>query len=330
MKHSDFVDAADMQVQPSVPSPVRRAFDDPYVTADGARRAVVELTRPATLWFNTGTLCNIACRNCYIESTPTNDRLVYISADEVSDYLRQLRERGWNVREIGFTGGEPFMNPEIIEMLSRSLSEGYSVLALSNAMRPMMRPRVQDGLTAIHAEWPGKLRIRVSLDHYSERLHDAERGRGSFAATIRGMDWLRDRGIEMAAAGRTIWSESEDQCRAGFARLFRERGYAIDAYDPVSTVLFPEIDPDARVPEITEDCWNILNVRPQDMMCASSRMVVKRKGSSQPTVVACTLLPYDPRFDLGPRLEDAETPVRLNHPNCAQFCVLGGASCSRV
>jgi MoaA/NifB/PqqE/SkfB family radical SAM enzyme len=48
-----------------------------------------------TLWFNTGTLCNITCRNCYIESSPSNDRLVYITAREVEDYLDQLDARGW-------------------------------------------------------------------------------------------------------------------------------------------------------------------------------------------------------------------------------------------
>ena len=63
-------------------------------------------------------------------------------------------------------------------------------------------------------------------------------------------------------------------------------------------------------------------------MCASSRMVVKRKGSDAPTVLACTLLPYDARFDLGATLAEAETDVSLNHPHCAKFCVLGGASCS--
>ncbi|HBV56548.1 MAG TPA: radical SAM protein, partial [Rhodobacteraceae bacterium] len=58
------------------------------------------------------------------------------------------------------------------------------------------------------------------------------------------------------------------------------------------------------------------------------RMVVKRKGASAPSVVACTLLPYDLQFDLGETLAEAERPVALNHPHCAKFCVLGGASCS--
>jgi len=63
-------------------------------------------------------------------------------------------------------------------------------------------------------------------------------------------------------------------------------------------------------------------------MCATSRMVVKRKGAERPAVVACTLLPYDPQFELGATLGEALRPVALNHPHCARFCVLGGASCT--
>jgi len=63
-------------------------------------------------------------------------------------------------------------------------------------------------------------------------------------------------------------------------------------------------------------------------MCATSRMVVKRKGEPAATVVPCTLLPYDERFDLGETLAQAAADVPLNHPHCARFCVLGGGSCS--
>ena len=63
-------------------------------------------------------------------------------------------------------------------------------------------------------------------------------------------------------------------------------------------------------------------------MCASSRMVIKRKGADRPTVVSCTLLPYDGAFEMGASLAEAAQPVKLNHRYCARFCVLGGASCS--
>lgn len=303
-------------------------FQSKQTTADGQERASVSLRNPETLWFNTGTLCNITCANCYIESSPTNDALVYMTADEVSDFLDQLEDRNWGVREIAFTGGEPFMNPDMIEMADRSLSRGYDVLILTNAMSPMMRPRVQEGLKALHDAYGTKLTLRISVDHYCADLHDEERGKGAFAKTVRGMEWLRDQGISMAIAGRTVWGETDEISRAGYAAFFERYGFDIDANDPSMTVLFPEMDVMAEVPEITDACWGILNKSPNDVMCASSRMVMKRKGAAAPTVAACTLLPYESDFDLGPDLKSAEQDVHLNHPHCSKFCVLGGASCS--
>jgi hypothetical protein len=125
-----------------------------------------------------------------------------------------------------------------------------------------------------------------------------------------------------------VWKESEEKLREGYQRLFRELGLVLDARDPASLVLFPEMDARLDVPEITTACWDILGVHPDAMMCSSSRMIVKRKGAPRPAVVACTLLPYDPQFELGPQLVDAAGAVKLNHPHCARFCVLGGGSCS--
>ena len=303
-------------------------FVDPKMTADGSARATVALTKPETLWFNTGTLCNITCANCYIESSPDNDALVYMTADEVSGYLDQLADRKWGVREIGFTGGEPFMNPEMVEMARRCLERGYEVLILTNAMRPMMRPKVRQGLMALRAGYGDRLTLRISLDHWRPAMHDQERGAGTWERTLEGMRWLRDNGFRMAVAARTLWGEPEAEARAGFARLFADEGLAIDAMNPGETVLFPEMDMGAEVPEITTACWGILNKRPDSVMCASSRMVVKRRGARTPAVLACTLLPYDPQFELGETLAEAERAVALNHPHCAKFCVLGGASCS--
>ncbi|MDC0737166.1 radical SAM protein [Cognatishimia sp. SS12] len=303
-------------------------FQDPYVTAKGETRAHVALSDPQTLWFNTGTLCNIECENCYILSSPTNDALVYLTADEVSDYLDQLEERNWGVREIAFTGGEPFMNPDMVEMTKRALDRGYEVLILTNAMMPMQRKRVKEGLLSLKERYVDKLTFRISVDHWSEELHDKERGKGSFARTITGMAWLRDNGFNMAVAGRTVWGESEADARIGYANFYQKHHFDIDAQNPGITVLFPEMDEKVEVPEITTACWGILDKSPTQVMCSNSRMVVKHKGADTPSVIACTLLPYEPEFDMGPRLEDAEKPVHLNHPHCAKFCVLGGASCS--
>jgi hypothetical protein len=303
-------------------------FQDPDLTAKGEHRASVPLMKLTTLWFNTGTLCNIECANCYIESSPTNDRLVYLTKADVEGYLNQIRDQGLPTQEIGLTGGEPFMNPDMVDMARLSLERGFEVLILTNAMRPMMRKHMQKGLLALQQEFGHKLTLRVSLDHFDKQYHDEERGVGSYDLTIKGMEWLRDNGFSMAIAGRSLWGHDEAEQRQGYATLFAKHGFDIDATNPVQTVVFPEMDEQAEVPEITTACWGILNKSPRDVMCASSRMVVRRRGATTPTVLACTLLPYDPQFELGDTLEQAAQPVKLNHPHCAKFCVLGGASCS--
>lgn len=314
---------------PAVTKPLDpKKFRDPNLTAKGEPRAYVALESLKTLWFNTGTLCNIACTHCYIESDPTNDRLAFLGLDDVRKFLDEIKVTRLPTAEIGFTGGEPFMNPEIIPMLALALTRGFSVLVLTNAMRPMMRPRVQKGLTALDERFGDRLTVRVSLDHHGRVFHDMERGAGSYDETIRGLKWLASNRFRIAMAGRTCWGEAEAEARAGYQALFERLRLALDASDPAHLVLFPEMDAHRDVAEISEGCWSTLNKSPDSVMCATSRMVVKRKGATRAAVVSCTLLPYDTEFELGSTLAEASRAVALNHPFCAQFCVLGGASCS--
>jgi Radical SAM superfamily/4Fe-4S single cluster domain len=303
-------------------------FQDPDTTAKGEPRASVAFKQFETLWFNTGTLCNITCVNCYIESSPTNDRLVYLNRADIIPFLDELVELEPEPIEIGFTGGEPFLNPDIIGLLEEALQRGHRVLLLTNAMRPMMRPRVQSGLANLIERYRAQLTIRVSLDHWSAALHDLERGTGSFEETCLGLDWLAAQGAQITIAGRTMWNETDDVSHAGFAQLVTGHDWPIDLNHPLSLILFPEMDSKVDVPEITPSCWSILKVDPNALMCATSRMVVKRKGASAPVVLPCTLLPYDMRFEMGQTLVAAQGGVKLNHPHCAKFCVLGGGSCS--
>jgi pyruvate-formate lyase-activating enzyme len=304
-----------------------RKFRDPRVTAKGEPRAHVRLQALATLWINTGTLCNLTCRHCYIESSPTNDRLAYITAAEVAAYLDEIRRDDLPTRTIGFTGGEPFMNPDLIAMLSDALDRGFDVLVLTNAMRPMAKRKAE--LLALHERFGARLTLRVSVDHYGQAVHEEERGQRSWQPTLDGLEWLTRHGFRIDIATRRLSGESEAAMRAGFAQLFAAHRIPIDANDPVRLMVFPEMDARLDVPEITEACWGILHKSPADVMCASSRMVVKRRGAAAPAVLACTLLPYDSAFELGATLREASGDVPLNHPHCAKFCVLGGAACSR-
>lgn len=316
---------------PAAASPPRplepQKFRDPEVTADGERRAGVAFRALRTLWFNTGTLCNIACEHCYIDSSPRNDRLSYLTLAEVRAYLDEIRRNRLPTEEIGFTGGEPFMNPDLLPMLEECLSRGFRVLVLTNAMRPMQRLKAP--LLDVQRRLGRRLAIRVSLDHYARALHEEERGASTWQPTIEGLRWLASNGFRVSVAGRMLWGESEVAMRQGYAQLFADLGIAIDAGDREQLFLFPEMDRGADISEIEAGWWaEGLRLGLEEPMCASSRMVVKRKGAAAPSVVACTLLPYDEAFELGGSLAQSAATVPLNHPHCAQFCILGGASCS--
>ncbi len=300
-------------------------FSDPFRTAQGEARAVVPLHALETLWFNTGTLCNITCVHCYIESSPRNDRLAYISLAEVKAYLDEIERERLGTKLIGFTGGEPFMNKEIVAILQETLSRGFEVLVLTNAMRPMQRHKAQ--LLELKARYGRALRIRVSLDDPRPEIHDAERGAGACDKTLAGLVWLTSNGFAVEVAGRGFAGEPEPLLRERFQALFDRVGVQLDADNPTALVIFPEMDMAADPPEITTACWDILHKDPRDVMCASARMVVKRKHAEAPAVLACTLLPYDAQFELGATLRESMGAVALNHKYCASFCVLGGASC---
>ncbi len=300
-------------------------FQNPDITAKGEERAVVALTHLHTLWFNTGTLCNITCTNCYIESSPLNDRLSYLTIDDVVPYLDEIFADGHDVKEIGFTGGEPFLNPHFPEILEETLKRGFEVLVLTNAMKPLHNKQM--ALKTLGQLYGDKLTFRISIDHFEQERHEALRGEKSWGAMLKGLKWLVENKFTVSVAGRTCWGETDEVVRQGYDQLFKDHHIPIDINDPASLVLFPEMDERVDVPEITVACWDILGVTPESMMCATSRMVIKRKGAEKSVVVPCTLLPYDSQFEMGHDLATSPDSVKLNHPHCAKFCVLGGGSC---
>jgi len=298
-------------------------FKNPITTADGSTRAFIEAKKIKTLWFNTGTLCNIECKNCYIESSPKNDRLVYITFEEVKLFIDEAIDKNLGTKEIGFTGGEPFMNKDVLKMIEYSLSKNFKVLVLSNAMKPMLN-RKEDLLKINHQD----LTIRVSIDHYQKEKHEEIRGKNTFNVMMEGLKWLNQNNFNYALATRLLWGEQEDQLRDNFNLFIDKYNLKLDAKSKEQLVTFAEMDEKFDTPEITTACWNLLGKNPDDIMCSSSRMVVKKKTSPKPSVIACTLLPYEDEFDLGQNLTNSLKKIYLNHKHCSKFCVLGGSSCS--
>ena len=221
------------------------------------------------------------------------------------------------------------MCPDILAIMEACLARGHSLLMLTNAMRPMMRPRIREGLLALKARFDRRMTMRVSMDSHDAGVHDRERGPGAYASASEGLAWLSANGFDLAIAGRQALTEDDAQARAGYGAMIERLGLGIDPADTRQLVLFPEMIEGDDPPEITTACWGTLDIDPGDMMCASQRMVVKRKGAERASVTACTLLAYAPEFELGETLADATArPVQLNHAWCASFCVLGGGSCS--
>jgi sulfatase maturation enzyme AslB (radical SAM superfamily) len=300
-----------------------KKFNDPFITADGNKRAFIEAKKINTLWFNTGTLCNIECKNCYIESSPKNDRLVYLTFDEVKLFIDEAIDNNLKTKEIGFTGGEPFMNKDILKMVDYALEKKFKVLILSNAMKPLLNKK-EELLKLRHPN----LTIRVSIDHYNKTKHEEVRGKGTYEVMMEGLNWLSKNNFNFALATRLLWDESENNLRQNFQEFINTYQLNLDAYSNEQLVTFAEMNEKIDTPEITTDCWGILNKDPNDIMCSWSRMVVKKKGSKKPSVIACTLLPYDEEFDLGESLTNSLQKIYLNHKHCSKFCVLGGSSCS--
>ena len=306
----------------------KNKFQDPNYTLNGDIRASVSFQKFKTLWFNLGSQCNIECKNCYIKSSPRADHFVYLKPNDILPYLDEIDTISKNRIEIGFTGGEPYLNPDVIELSEIVLQRGHKLLILTNAMRPMMRPKVQKGLLTLKQKYGNKFTLRVSLDHYTEEGHDKERGKGSFRRALEGLNWLDENSFLINIAGRSEFSESEYDAILGYHELIERNKWKIDLDNKEMLTLFPEMDENIDVPEISKNCWSILNVQPRDMMCATSRMVVRRKNETGTSVLACTLLWDDKQFETGKTLKDSMRPVKLNHPHCSKFCVLGGASCS--
>jgi sulfatase maturation enzyme AslB (radical SAM superfamily) len=302
-----------------------RKFTHQKLTAKGEKRAFIDFKGFKNLWFNTGTQCNLTCVNCYIESSPSNDQLIYITKQDVLPYLEELKDFENKVETIGFTGGEPFLNPNMLEILELVCKFGYQALVLTNGVNVIKR--VADKLCLLQKSYPNQLRLRVSLDHYTKEIHERERGSNSFDKALDSIKWFSENKFELSIAGRSLTYESSEQAQKGYQDLISKLSISLTLTNE-NLVIFPEMATDKDVPEITTKCFDILNISPDHQMCSSERMIIKKKGESQTTIMPCTLLAYDSQFEMGKTLRESQKRVYLNHKFCAEFCILGGASCS--
>ncbi len=293
-----------------------------YQTPEGAPRGYIDPHALTELWVHTGTACNLQCSFCLEGSAPGDQRLEIPKLDELRPFLEEALSLG--VEKFSFTGGEPFLCKELIEIL-RFASSHRPCLVLTNGTDALQKrlPALIEGLRA--AAHP--VSFRVSLDYADAARHDAGRGEGNFTRALEGLKQLHRAGFHVSVARHMDKDEDRAGEEAAFATLFAANDLPEDLHlVPFPDFLTPGSDP--RVPQVSTDCMTRYQTEAsrRAFMCAYSKMLVKQAG--QIRVYACTLVDDDPDYDLGTGLSEAlGQRISLKHHRCYS-CFAYGSSCS--
>ena len=279
----------------------------------------VELRSLDTLWFQVaGTVCNLACTHCFVSCSPTNHTHELLSLAEVRRHLDDAVRLG--VKEYYFTGGEPFLNPEMEAILAATLEIGPATV-LTNGL--LLDPRRCARLAALDAAAEYSLDLRVSLDGYDAASNDAIRGEGVFDRALTGVANLVEAGFDPVLTVTEVYDENATP--AGKERFFELlRGLGIDKPRLKVLPVF-HLGAEAerggayeswqrlREGDVADGSWDHLQ-------CSSCRMVTGRG------VWVCPILVNEPAGKMGERLADTLGDHDLAHPAC-WTCHVYGVSC---
>jgi AdoMet-dependent heme synthase len=281
---------------------------------------LVRLANLDHLWFQvTGTLCNLACHHCFISCSPKNDRFGYLTFDTVKKCLQESRALG--VKEYYYTGGEPFLHPEMVAMLIETLRFGPATVLTNGTV---LKDEWLVALAVAERESLYSLEFRVSIDGFSSETNDPIRGEGTFERAMRGVTRLVEHGfLPIITAART-WNDAEERDVVGkFIEVLRSRGYARPRLKILPTLrLGAEVDrthgyDDAE--RVDEAMMNGFDA--SQLICDHSRIVTDRG------VYVCPILLDSPDARLGDSLAESLRPYALNHAACFT-CYQYGAICS--
>ena len=293
------------------------------VDPNGNPRGYIQPRCLKELWFHTGTVCNLRCSFCFEGSKPGDNRLNFITRAEIEPFVQEALLFG--AEQFSFTGGEPFVIPEMVPILDYALDYN-PCLVLTNATEPLLNCLYQ---VAPLVKKPFPLNFRVSLDHSVAEKHDAFRGSGNFELSLKTMGKLHRLGFKVSIARQGTAGEDSEAVNLKYRPLFAGVGLPEDT--PI-VVFFEFHEPGSHpdVPRITESCMTTYKTEDDrdQMMCSFSKMVVKQGGRMR--VYACTLVDDDLDYDLGATLSEAmDIRVMLKHHRC-YTCFANGTSCSEL
>jgi hypothetical protein len=278
------------------------------------------------LWFQlTGTLCNLECTHCFIACSPTNNHLTFLDPATVYRYLDEAVQHG--VRDVYFTGGEPFLHKQLLPILARALHVAATTVLTNGTL---ITPALADALAALAAESRYSLEIRVSLDDVDETRNDAVRGKGAFAKAVRALRLLHDRGLVPIVAVTEYLYAAHGTANApgagsGLHQKFRDFLLAQGLTKPRLKVIpvFAMGKLEGTLPTATYVTPDMLaGFDYTTLQCSKSRMVAA--GG----VYACPLLVGEPGALLSTdSLTTALQPCALYHTAC-HTCYVTGMTCA--
>lgn len=283
---------------------------------------IVKLEHLDDLWFQVaGTRCNLTCNHCFISCSPHNHNFGFLDMATVARYLDESASLG--VKEYYFTGGEPFLNPDMVPILERTLQCGPATVLTNGTV---FKDEWLRRLCVAEAASPYSLEFRVSMDGYTPAENDAVRGAGAFERILRGVRMLLDHGfLPILTVTRTRDEQDEGELFHGFVRLLKEHGYARPRIKLLPTLRIGAEATRQRgyaagervTPEMLEGYEQSL------LVCSHSRMVTDRG------VYVCPILIETPEARLGATLVEAQRPFAIKHQAC-YTCWQYGALCSNI
>lgn len=283
---------------------------------------LVRISHLDHLWFQVGgTLCNLTCMHCFISCSPKNDSFGFLSLSEVKQRLEESVPLG--VKEYYFTGGEPFLNQEMTDILVETLRFGpATVLTNGTVLKDEWLTRLHDAEeTSLYS-----LEFRVSIDGFSPETNDPIRGEGTFARALKGIQKLVQHGFLPIITAAEVWSDEQHrQVVDEFLRVLKAAGYARPRLKILPTLKLgaEECRTHGYLPSERVNARMLEGYDQTQLVCEHSRCVTDRG------VHVCPILIEAPDSLLGQSLSDSLMPFAIRHGGC-YTCYQHGAICSNA
>jgi MoaA/NifB/PqqE/SkfB family radical SAM enzyme len=272
-----------------------------------------------TLWLQVaGTLCNLQCAHCFVSSSPTNHSFEMMSLPEVRASLAEAEALG--VKEYYFTGGEPFLHRDILEILQAALALG-PVTVLTNGV--LIKEETASGLKRLSDGSDHSLDVRISMDGLDAATNDAVRGAGTYGRILEGVRHLVAAGLDpvVTVTEACVGAETTEG-RARLLDLLREVGLPRPRLKVMPLLRLGAEALRTRGYEAGESLRGetLTRADTEALACATGRMATARG------VYVCPILVDAPEARLGARLQETLRPFTLEHSAC-YTCHVQGLSC---